>query len=69
MHTQDESPLRGSIRDPDFRRARAVKAGRARQTPQAHINALIRQAGQLTAEDIARLRVLLPEPGPDAEPT
>lgn len=58
--TQEE-PLSGDVNDPEFRRRRAAKAGRAGHTPRALIDAIVRRAGQLTDEDIARLRALLPE--------
>jgi hypothetical protein len=60
-------PLHGDINDPEFRHRRAVKAGKARQTPKAHIDALIRQVGRLTDEDWARLRQLLPPPAARAD--
>ena len=63
----EDEPLRGSITDPEFRHKRAAKAGKASQTPRAHIDALVRQAGRLTPEDIARLRQLLPPPGAEPE--
>jgi hypothetical protein len=66
-NAEDSNPsqavLHGTEDDPGYRTARASKAGKASQTPKAHIDALIRQAGKLTPADIARLRTLLPAPG------
>ncbi len=62
-------PLRGSIDDPDFRQKRASKAGKAGHAPRAHINALIRNAGKLTPEDLDLLRGLLPAPQAAVEPS
>ena len=42
-------------------------AAAARNSPKAHIEALIRQAGKLTPADIARLRTLLPAPAAEAD--
>lgn len=47
---------------PAQRTERARNAALARTTPRAHVEAIIRAAGKLTDEDIARLRSLLPPP-------
>jgi len=51
--------ITGSITDPDFRRRRAAHAARARTTVDHHIDKLIDEAPPLSAEQRARLAVLL----------
>lgn len=51
--------------DPAWRRERARTAARARTTPDAHIQALVDAAPPLTAEQRARLAVLLGSAGGD----
>jgi len=63
MPRNPDSPLNGSSRDPKFRHRRAQWAARARTTTDAHIRALVEQAPPLTAEQRARLAVLLLHPG------
>lgn len=53
-------PLRGKLADPQWRRERAAKAGRAGTTLDAYVTRIVNRAGQLTPEQIARLRALLP---------
>jgi len=60
--------VRGSSADPEFRHERAVKAAAARHSLDARIEALVRSAPALTAEQAAKLRALLPAPG-DQQPT
>ena len=50
----------GKLDDPEFRRERARNAARARTTPSAHVRAIVARAWELTPEDIAELRAILP---------
>ncbi len=50
----------GDLTDPEFRRERASKAARARNSIDAHIRAIAASAAELTAEHAAILRPLLP---------
>ena len=59
--------LGGRELDPEWLHERGVMAAAARNSPKAHIEALIRQAGKLTPADIARLRTLLPAPAAEAD--
>jgi hypothetical protein len=52
----------GKLADPKFRQQRARDAALAAHSPAAHIRAIIRHAGKLTAEDIELLRSVLPAP-------
>lgn len=53
---------RGVSNDPEYRRERARKAGKAGHTIDAHIAAVVRRAGELTPEQIDVLRSILPAP-------
>jgi hypothetical protein len=57
------NPNAGKLADPEWRRARAQRARAAQTTVDYHIQRLLDAAPPLTAEQIARLRVLLVEPG------
>jgi hypothetical protein len=50
----------GKLADAEWRRARAAKAGRASQTLDAYITKVVNRAPELNAEQIERLRALLP---------
>jgi hypothetical protein len=54
--------VRGSNADPEYRRERARKAAYASHSTDARIDALIKSAPKLTAEQAERLRQLLPAP-------
>jgi hypothetical protein len=68
---------KGNLADPEFRRARASKAGRASHSPDAEITRTLKRLARLTPEQIAasvnppspelfaQLRALLPEPAED----
>jgi hypothetical protein len=60
-------PLRGKAADPEFRHRRAVKAAEAATTLDSYIDRVVRRAGQLTPEQMDRLRALLP-PSPLTQP-
>lgn len=51
----ETTPLRGSITDPAFRRARAVKAARSRTTIAYYVRAVIDRADEVTPELAAEL--------------
>jgi hypothetical protein len=55
----------GKLADPAWRHERARKAALARTSTDAHIRALVEQAPPLTAEQRARLAVLLHVPAGD----
>jgi hypothetical protein len=57
----------GKNADPDFRHTRAVTAGRASKTPQAYVDAVVRNAGKLTPEQLDQLRALLAKREPEAQ--
>ena len=51
----------GDLTDPDFRRERATKAGRAAHSIDTLVRRIVNHADELTAEHAAILRPLLPE--------
>ena len=59
----DTPTVTGSISDPDFRRRRAEHAARARTTVEHYIDKLVDEAPPLTAEQRARLAILLTSSG------
>lgn len=50
----------GSLADPEFRHRRAQNAAAARTTIDYHISKVVAAAPTLTAEQLARIRSLLP---------
>ena len=66
--TGSYEPYEGKLADPEWRRERARKAGKASVSLDAYIGAVVRRAGKLTPEQIARLRALLPEPAAGGAP-
>jgi hypothetical protein len=50
----------GDLTDPDFRRERASKAGRASHSVDSHVRAIAARAAELTPQHTAILRPLLP---------
>lgn len=59
MPRNPDSPVQGSVDDPEFRRRRAIHAGRAAHSPDAIIRRLAASADSLTDEQRAQLRDLL----------
>lgn len=59
----------GKLADPEFRRERARKAAKARTSLDHHVQAVIDRAPALTAEQIERLRALLPAAPDGGEPS
>ena len=49
----------GIASDPEYRTARARKAGRARHSTDVYIRSLVRRASELTEDHRAQLRALL----------
>jgi hypothetical protein len=56
----------GSVTDPEFRRRRASHAAQARTSLDHHLAKVIEAAPSLTAEQVERLRALLPPCRPDS---
>lgn len=52
-------PVTGKLTDPAFRRARAVKAARARTTIAYHVQAVTDRAHELTPELASQLAAIL----------
>lgn len=57
----------GDLTDPDFRRERASKAGRASHSVDSHVRAIAARAGELTPEHTAILGPLLPPVPPKTD--
>jgi hypothetical protein len=55
----------GKFADPEWRRKRASKAGKARHSLDAYVRSIVDRAPELTAEQRAKLAVLLQVPGGD----
>ena len=66
--TGSYKPYEGKLRDPEWRRERARKAGLAGSSLDSYISAVVRRAGKLTPEQIERLRALLPAPASGGTP-
>jgi hypothetical protein len=56
----------GKLADPAFRRERARRAATTRNSVDFHIKKVVEAAPSLTADQVERLRSLLPEGGDDA---
>jgi hypothetical protein len=56
----------GKLDDPAWRRERARIAGLSRTTLDYHVAKVLERAGELSDEDAARIRALLPAPRPQA---
>lgn len=62
------SSFNGKLADPEWRKARAIKASRAAHSLDTHVRRVVERAPDLSPEQLDRLRAILRPAGSNSDP-